>query len=137
MSSSTLSGSKARDARLDFYRQQASLGGINARKRAGDLYRVQKDALRAAVIEYDRSDLEALGGMGSAIEVMRVGVDTAVRELRQIDQAAQLNCAPRRLLPSLVHMHVNRISGGLHEFDESIIFGLLERTLRSARAVDR
>jgi len=91
--------------RVAFYESQAALvQDAQVGRVAGDDYRVRKTRLRALVAAQEGPVVDVLRSLGSDLAEPAVALDELAR-------AARLDGTVDELLPSLVHMHHNRMVG--------------------------
>ena len=108
--------------------------------RSGAVYRERRARLRALITAVQEGSAAAAApwpdaqwrAVRDALAGRREKLAPLVARLREVcgDETGSRTVA--ELVPSLLHMHANRI--GLTRSDEQLMFGLLDRTMRSVRA---
>jgi thiopeptide-type bacteriocin biosynthesis protein len=111
--------------------------------RSGALYRERQAHLRALIAAAQDGPAASAAGPSTpappqaaqwreALADRRTRLAPVVTELRERCRDGTGSRTVEQLVPSLVHMHANRL--GLNQRDEQLMLGLLDRTLRSIRA---
>lgn len=111
--------------RVAFYQSQTALTedpGVG--RAAGDDYRARKTRLRS-LAEPDGVP----GPLGASLAALRTAVQSAGATLRRAESEGLLTSSVAKILPSLVHMHHNRMVG-LGQPSEPHLLELLVRTER-------
>jgi len=110
--------------RLRWYRSQGTLG----RAQTSSEYRQRKNVLRSLLGKEGFLMNEPGGGeIASAFKARQEALANVVNELRQLENASELDQSFDGLCASFVHLHVNRMSG-LNSLSEQWLLSLLERT---------
>jgi lantibiotic biosynthesis protein len=114
--------------RLDWYKRQ-----VTSRRTSGDEFRERKTTLRSLL-----GTLNGLTGMTAGPELAQIFAERQrslapiARSFAELDKQRELTKARESILPSIVHMHCNRLVGADRTIEERAL-GLLLRVRQSLK----
>ncbi len=125
------------DARLDFYTRRTASTDENVRRRAGADYRIRKVALRTTLGRSGVDHVDPSGRLAGVLAARHDRLRAAAADLADLEARGLLTAPLDSLYPSLIHMHLNRLSGDTAAVSEAHVLQLLQRTRRGLRASQR